>query len=243
MHATLASPFYTSGTFWAAIAALAAVATAVITFVRRSPKQRRLTYRLEAIPLLHGETSMDIEIRRNGVLLEEPHLVQYVMSNPSRQDIGSDAFDQGTPITVEFGALIVEYLGGHSDPASSVMPRAEVKGTKLRVLPGRFGRGDTMTYRALTAGRPAFEIPRHQLLQVRLEEALNLPGKPPYKVLLLMFTVLTAALTVVLVANDPYIVFGATLVAVGAYASSLPSALGRIRTHWVARREQKQRQQ
>jgi hypothetical protein len=165
---TLAA-FYTSPTFWTAVTAMATVLLIAATLARRAPKQKRLTYRQEVVPLLNGKASVELEIWRGGNRLEDPHIVEFVLVNRSRQDIGSEAFDQQAPITADFGHPILESFGCTPHPETSRPPKSEIHGTELHVLPGRIGRGDTMTYRVLVDGHPRFGAPTHQLMHGKLE--------------------------------------------------------------------------
>lgn len=169
---TLAA-FFTSPTFWTAVTAMATVLLIAATLARRAPKQRRLTYRQEVVPLIDAQASVGLEVLRGGDRLKDPHIVEFVLVNKSRQDIGSEAFDQQTPITADFGVPILEDLGCTPHPESSRPPKQEIHGTELHVLPGRIGRGDTMTYRVLVDGPPNFRTPTHQLMQGNLEPDLG----------------------------------------------------------------------
>ncbi|MFR9758198.1 hypothetical protein [Streptomyces sp. TR06-5] len=171
--------FYTSSTFWTAITAVATVFLIAATLVVRSPQSRRLSYRTEVVPLLNSEATIGLEVHRGGTRLDNPHVVELVLTNTGRQDIVSEAFDQQDPITADFGVPILEDLGCTAKPPSSRPPRSSITGTELHILPGRFGRGDVMTYRVLVDGHPKRRTLTHQLVQGKLELDRGGVGAPP----------------------------------------------------------------
>ncbi|MGH1552576.1 hypothetical protein ACRAWF_12220 [Streptomyces sp. L7] len=146
-------PFYTVETFWAAAGVAVAVVVgcgAILGRVPRRAPRRRLNYGVSHTPLVHRRVDGCLEIRRNGTLLADPHLVTVVLTNPGRRDIASSAFDRGEPFRVDLAVPYAELLGTESRPSAAQPPAARITGTELRHPDqGRIGCGTTITYHLL----------------------------------------------------------------------------------------------
>jgi hypothetical protein len=117
-----------------------------------------------------------LEIRRNGTLLADPHLVTVVLTNPGRRDIASSAFDRGEPFRVGLGVPYAEIVGTESRPSAAQAPSARITGAELSIGPGRIGGGTTITYHLLVDTEPSYDC-RHSLLDVRVHTAPPLPSR------------------------------------------------------------------
>lgn len=116
VRVTIAGEWYTSETFWAAAGVFVAVVVAPVTVwvtVRVAHPKRRLWYSMPVItPLITSDTpvSSDLEVRLNGVALDEPHAVEVELACRGLRDIPSSAFDSGKPLRLDLGAPIVKVL-------------------------------------------------------------------------------------------------------------------------------------
>ncbi|MEV7341074.1 hypothetical protein [Streptomyces sp. NPDC093544] len=170
--------FYTAETFWTAAGVAVAVLVgcgAIWAAFRAAHPRRRLTYATNHSPLVHQRIDGSLEIRRNGTLLTDPHLVRLVLTNPGRRDIPSSAFDQGQPFRVDLAVPYLEMVGTESEPSAAQPPPVSVRGSEVTIGPGRIGCGTTITYLLLVDTVPAYRC-RHSLLDVRVEQ---LPAPPP----------------------------------------------------------------
>jgi len=173
-------PFYLLDTFWTAAGAAGTVVVglgAIWAAFRVAHPRRRLTYRVSHRPLVRRRLDGSLEIRRNGTLLSDPHLVTVVLSNPGRRDIASSAFDRGEPFRVSLGVPYVEILSAESTPSAALAPPARMHGGELRIGPGRIGSGTTITYHLLVDTAPSYAC-LHSLLDVRVQPALPQRGGP-----------------------------------------------------------------
>ncbi|MFF3445871.1 hypothetical protein ACFYXJ_01890 [Streptomyces sp. NPDC002667] len=171
--------FYTASAFWAATGVGVAALTgggAIWAALRTSHPRWRLTYSTDHDPLVDPLLGGRLEIRRDGILLTDPHLVRITLVNPGRRDIASSAFDQGRPLHVDLGVPYLEMVGTVSEPSSAQPPPASVDGSRLSIGPGRIGCGTTITYLLLVDTVPTYSC-THSLLDVRVSE---LPA-PPFR--------------------------------------------------------------
>lgn len=79
--------FYASQTLWTAAGVAVAVLMgcgAIWAALRAAHPRRRLTYATSHAPLIHEPVGGALEIRCNGTLLADPHLVRIVLTNPGR---------------------------------------------------------------------------------------------------------------------------------------------------------------
>ncbi|MEH3089184.1 MAG: hypothetical protein PGN24_06100 [Microbacterium arborescens] len=101
------------GVTWAvvgvAITAIVGVYT-VITYYRANPK-RRLEYAVEVVRLVAAPTAIEnLDVRVNGLQIQDPHLVTLRVFSNSRADIPSDAFDAARSLVFRVepgGALLL----------------------------------------------------------------------------------------------------------------------------------------
>ncbi|WP_344606919.1 hypothetical protein [Streptomyces glaucus] len=167
--------FYTEDTFWTAAGVAVALVVGcggVWAAFRAAHPRRRLTYTVSHRPLVHRHIGGNLEVRRNGTLLTDPHLVEVVLTNPGRRDIASTAFDGGEPLRVDLAVPYLEVLRTESSPSSAQLPPARVHGSVLSVGPGRIGCGTTISYLLLVDTAPTYTC-RHSLLDV---EVRHLPA-------------------------------------------------------------------
>jgi hypothetical protein len=163
----IAAEWYTSGTFWAgagvAVAALVGGATVVVTYMGAFSRRRLLWGASTVAPLLSAPDGVrgKLELRHDGQLLTDPHVLEVVLTVQGRRDIPSDAFDNDTPIRVEAGVPIVELLRVVAEPSSPRAPGTRVDGTALEVGPGLIGRRQKLTFTLLVEGEPDLDCQAH----------------------------------------------------------------------------------
>ncbi|MEJ8672146.1 hypothetical protein WKI71_38790 [Streptomyces sp. MS1.AVA.1] len=118
--------FYTGETFWTAAGVAGTVLVgflAMWTAFRSTHPKRRLNYTVSHQPLVQPVMYGSLEIRWNGALLTDPHVVRLVLTNPGRWDIPSEAFDRGDPFQVDLGVPCLEVLRTEAGPARPVPRR------------------------------------------------------------------------------------------------------------------------
>ncbi|MFE5917201.1 hypothetical protein [Streptomyces sp. NPDC056468] len=170
--------FYTGETFWTAAGVAGTVLVgflAMWTAFRSTHPKRRLNYTVSHQPLVQQVMYGSLEIRWNGAILTDPHVVRLVLTNPGRWDIPSEAFDRGDPFQVDLGVPCLEVLRTEAGPGAARAPQTEVCGSLLRIGPGLIGRGTTITYLLLVDTAPAYDC-RHSLVDVKVQQ-VSLP--PP----------------------------------------------------------------
>ncbi|MTE19734.1 hypothetical protein F0L17_11480 [Streptomyces sp. TRM43335] len=159
---------------WAAAAVFATLGVgigAMWATLRASNPKRRITYWMGDTPLLQSHHRLEggLQVSRNGRTLADPRLVRIRMTNTSRRDVPSSAFDQSKPIRIGVGRPILESLGTESEPADAAPPQESVVGTELHIGPGRIGRNQSVTYLVLIDGEPTYSC-HHSLIDVTVEE-------------------------------------------------------------------------
>lgn len=135
-----------------------ATVVSVWTYRKMNPK-RQLRYRVEASPLLAaGAGAGDrLTIALEGRPVTAPQMVTLSLWSSGRADIGSNAFDAGTPLTFDLGAPIVEE-----------MPTVGVAGAHLEVVlpnqvvlrPALIHRKFQSTIRVIVDGTPDVHVNR-----------------------------------------------------------------------------------
>ncbi|MFE9360898.1 hypothetical protein ACFYPB_43525 [Streptomyces olivaceoviridis] len=163
-------PFWTSEIFWGAVAALAALG-AIWATLRAAHPRRALSYDFNVMPLVqqHEGLSGALEIRFNGNVVQDPHIIWAGLANSSRRDISSGHFDQSAPIKMRIGASVLGLLSTKTYPGSAAAPAATVQGGELHVGPGRIGRGECVTFALLVEGQPNCTL-THQLIDVKVRK-------------------------------------------------------------------------
>jgi hypothetical protein len=198
----IAEKWYASATVWAAagvvVALLVGVAASAVAYVVGFPK-RRLLYGMPVMtPLLSTEADVkgDLELRRHGTLLADPHVLEIRLIGRGRKDIPSSAYDSGQPIRLDVGARIVKLLQSTSDPQSDRVPKAAVHETSLTIGPSRIGRRQVITYTLLADGERPHLTFQSDLIDVDVRQQEPEDLMPMWAVALSALSVLSAALAV-----------------------------------------------
>jgi hypothetical protein len=149
-----ATRWYSSALFWGIVAALIALAGLYATWRAIPPRRTLYFWRSGEVQLVRSdsEASVDLEIRRNGNTLRDPHVVQVTLASRGRADIGPGAFNG--PIVLDVGVPILEVLASTSDAQHIPAPPSEVEGGTLRIRPSLLGRRHNLTYSFLVEGAP-----------------------------------------------------------------------------------------
>jgi hypothetical protein len=159
---SIAEKWYASGTFWAAtgvgVTLLVGVAAALVTYVVGFPK-RRLLYGMPVMTRVlstEADVQGDLELRRHGALLADPHVLEIRLIGRGRKDIPSSAYDGGEPIRLDVGVHIVKLLKSTTDSQSDPVPKVTIDGTSLTIGPTRIGKRQMIAYTLLADGeRPS----------------------------------------------------------------------------------------
>lgn len=135
-----------------AIAALI-VGTVGVLYARKqaSPPKRVLV--VDALPpatLLSAEPSLGIEVRRQGAVLTDPHLLTLTFDCDGDYDISREAFDGGEPVSIDLKVTIVELL-------SEELISAAFNGTILRIGPDLIKRDSRASIQLLVDGLPEID--------------------------------------------------------------------------------------
>ena len=152
--------FYVSGTFWAGVGSVVAVALSTIVIVSATghfsnPKRRLLYWMPDVTPLLNSgraDLSHDLEVRHNGHLLSEPHVVEVELVSRGRLDIPSSAFDQGKPLRMDVNAKIIDLLKVTTMPVDRANPDFSINGSSLHVGPSLISKGQITVFSLLVDG-------------------------------------------------------------------------------------------
>lgn len=172
VQATLrAAVWYTSGTFWSVagvgIGALAIVMGAVTTYRSDNPRRRLYIFASSTTHLRHvsGGQLTGLEIRNDGRVLNDPHLVTVEIISRGRCGIPPESFDG--PIELDFGAEIVTVLESISAATPEAVPAPVVTrtATALQVGPALLAREHKISYRILVDGDAHF-VGKHSLVNV-----------------------------------------------------------------------------
>ena len=97
----------------------------------------------------------DLELRRHGKVLAQPHVLEVQLISRGRKDIPSNAFDKGNPIRFDVGANIVELLEVTSEPKFIKSPKVTIVGTALNIGPNLIGKRQKIAVTLLADGKPS----------------------------------------------------------------------------------------
>jgi hypothetical protein len=155
-----ATLWYTSGRFWSiagvSIGALAIVVGVVATYCSDYPRRRLYIFVSSTTSLLHrsGSQLMGLEVRDEGHVLSDPHLVTVEVISRGRRDIPEDRFDG--PIVLDFGTDIVAVIESVSaaKPQTAPAPSVTTTATALHIGPTLLRRDHKLSYRVLVNGNP-----------------------------------------------------------------------------------------
>lgn len=153
-----ASAWYTSGTFWSAVAAVGTIAAAIIglvTFRAQFPR-RRIVYGFQSLTRLIDKPVgvRELEVLHKGKRLGDPYVAEVALLGKGRRDIPSGSFDQGKPIRLHLGAPIVEWLSVSGD---SGLDTFEILGDggEIAIGPCLIGRRQRIVFSLLLDGEPS----------------------------------------------------------------------------------------
>ncbi|MEU2722733.1 hypothetical protein [Streptomyces smyrnaeus] len=204
MLSTASNSFYTSGTFWAALAVFVTAlvgAASVWATLRVSNPRRRLTYSIEDTRLLRPHSlGHDLTVHLDGSVLPDPRILRVELRNLGRRDIASAAFDQGLPLKVAVNVPIMESLGVEAQHTVAQPLPAVVRESEIQIGPGRIGQRSRLTYLFLVDGEPSCTW-QHSLIDVKVAEAAELDNEP-WAVRVIAFTAATSILALIITLMD-----------------------------------------
>jgi hypothetical protein len=166
---------YTSGAFWGVaagvIVGLLGIAATVWVTLRAANPKRRLLYSMPVVtPLLNPRPNLpDIEVRRAGNVLANPHVVSVQLTSRGRRDIAREAFDGEKPLCLDVGVPIVECLKVTTSPPDRLEPSWNIDGSRLLIGPNvsLISRRQTIDVSLLVDGEsPHLSPPKQSLIDV-----------------------------------------------------------------------------
>lgn len=141
------------------------------------PKRQIRLHSPGASPLMRTRISptTGVEIRHNGQLLLNPHIMQVSMEVSGRHSIRSDDFDQKRPFELQFTRPII------ADLSANVTVQYETQLNCLRIGPDLLTRGERFNFTFLLDGAPDdFVRYTHYLIDTRISEARSDPRRERY---------------------------------------------------------------
>jgi hypothetical protein len=177
---------YTSGTFWAfagvVAVVLSTVVLALVTLRAANPRRPVLYWTGDTTPLLdkHAnlpqlKVSMRLRSSRRrwnpyGQALKSPHIVKVGLISKGRTDITPASFG-GSPLRLDVGAPVVEFLSVATVPGDRQVPRVRADGTTLLVEPVLIGKRESINISMLVDGEsPVLSRPQQLLIDVDIRQ-------------------------------------------------------------------------
>jgi hypothetical protein len=195
------SHFFTSATFWGPTvgAIVGVLTTAVLVWVTlkaASPKRRLYCEMPVVTPLLRKRPDLpqDIEVRRGGEVLADPHVVNVELTSRGRLDIAREAFDGGEPLRLDVGAPIVECLNVTTSPSDRPDPAWNTDSSAFLIGPSHIGKRQTSVFSLLVDGpSPNLSKPRQSLIDVDIRLRGPVPAPTRQQRLALTTTIVALA--------------------------------------------------
>jgi hypothetical protein len=197
------SPFYASGTFWAAAGTIVGVASIVVialVTLRAANPRRRLWYSISsATPLVAREQDVarELVIFYRGDQLDLPHTANINLISRGRLDIPRTAFD-GQPLRLDMGAPIVAILAIVT-ARDRILPSVRSEASTLAIGPALIGKRETIMISILTDGEPELGWLPQSLENVdirRGEPRDSLAGRDRNRMIAIMAILLVATVAI-----------------------------------------------
>lgn len=221
--------WYASEIFWTAATGIVAAligAAAVWVTVRVANPRRRLLYSMPTVTPLLNDTKHDLaganlEVRRAGKVLSDPHVLGIRLVSRSSRDIPSAAFEREQPIQFDVGAQIVEVLQVASSPETTRCPDWTFEGSLISIGPGLIKKGQRISLSILVDGaRPKIACPYPTLVDVEVQSQNPEEGYPTRVFSLVLMVVLGINIAIMLLtllwAAGP-VVFGTAMLSLGLF--------------------------
>ncbi len=137
---------------WQFIVGIGTLSIPIILYFRQL-RHKKLSYEIiSQTPLLSVEEKNkgNWEIRFNGKLVEDVHLIEVEIKNSGNEPIKSEDYER--PINLSFGGntqiLSAELIDAHPN---SIQAPATIEGTKVKLLPILLNGGDSITLKMLVS--------------------------------------------------------------------------------------------
>jgi hypothetical protein len=165
--------FYVSGTFWltAVLTVLTIALLALAGWQIYLNRQRKLRWERSSAPLLRtdGRLPGSLQVSWDGQPVTRPSVATFKLTNTSRRDVGSNAFDGNRSITVDFQDRVLVLLEPLTTATNDLLP-VQLNGNIVMVGPGLLRRGQSVTVAALIEGTRAPE-PQFPLIEIKVSES------------------------------------------------------------------------
>jgi hypothetical protein len=189
---------------------LAVVAIAItLVFRRRGERRGLITYSMPvAGPLLRGQwrgTQYEhpvLSVTLGGKQVSDPYVVGLRVESRGRKDIRTADFDQGAPLTFNFGAKILSA----SLDTTNAAPRLtgfQVVGDEVQIPPALIRRGELLRLTILTDGLPKLDV-TNPIADVDVREQNSKDGQDRIAITLIATGLLTMLVTlIVAIVTEP----------------------------------------
>ncbi|CAN5488172.1 hypothetical protein BH09ACT7_BH09ACT7_02610 [soil metagenome] len=145
-----------------AVAGLGLTAIGLVAAVYYSRKGRRrneLVVSVKSQPMIvdrDTKAGSAISLRYDDTVVADPHLITAVLECLGPKDITSADFDQGKPLSIEFGVPMIALLRSDGLDVAE-----EYRATSIEVTPTLLPKGKTFILSAITDGCPQASVATH----------------------------------------------------------------------------------
>lgn len=233
----VAASWWTSGTFWSAVIALAVgLLGAAIAWIGPRRGRRRLHYGTISETRLLPRHGLSEEVRSNLVLLHrgqpvggDPYVVEIVLRGMGNRDIPSSSFDQGKPLRIHLGVPIIEQLQVNEDSKSAIpTPPIRAGDKSVEIGPGLVGRRQRISVSLLVDGRPHLraESPLPDIAVIKVDSPDATPSAIPkyikyLAIAFVLFYLLSQPSNAAAVINNVFVLLGDSGDALAKWINSL----------------------
>jgi hypothetical protein len=190
--------FYTSGTFLAEAALVAAVlgtiATIWVTILVSTPRKRLLYSMPAPTPVTENENLRNqMSVGYGAKKLEHPHVVNIELTSRGRRDISRDDFE--SPLAFDVGAVIVECMKTVTLPPGRPDPIYSIDGSRLIIGPCLINKRQATTFSLLIDGPGPRLIspPVQSLINVEIRQVMVRARVMPWRLKALGISAFVAA--------------------------------------------------
>lgn len=141
---------------WALVLGIVALLATIIFGIgqMRRAKQygnqrAKLAWNQTTTSLVHPSSQGSLRVSHDGVVVHDPYLVRFELSNVGPRDVASVQFDQGKPLTIAFTGTLLALL--KAEPAGVAV---EQEAGTVSVAPFLLPRGKELSFELLLEGPP-----------------------------------------------------------------------------------------